>query len=361
MLRNPWIRSLGLAGLVAIFSGCNGCNDDPGPPPAASAGEAPPQYNPVVEPLPKPPRGLDEPPAPEGNPTTPEKAALGKQLFFDHRLSADGRFSCSSCHAPTNGFGGPQKVAPGYTRHAPSLWLVGYLPKLGWDGAWDSLESATRAMFESMAGEKKDVAARAKEIASVAGYEAQFKTIFPKRGVAPDTVIEALAAFQRTLLCGDSVYDKFAGGDAASLTDQQKAGLELFGGKAGCAGCHTLPFFSDAYAGEGGFHNTGIGHFAPNHPKLDLGRKTITQNDEDFGAFRTPTLRGIPGSGPYYHDGSMKVVDGVVVYMASGGRANQNLSKKMHSGKITPQEVQSIIDFLPTLACSQKVALPKLP
>jgi cytochrome c peroxidase len=315
-------------------------------------------------PLPTPPKSLGKPKVPKDNPLTPAKVALGKKLFFDKRLSADGSRACYSCHQDADGTGGHEPLAIGamekqLTRHAPTMWNVAYLPRLYWDGRADSLEAqATGAWAGGNMGVGKDkLADKADELYMLDEYTGLFDEAFPGIGGTPTTIAQALASYERTLFCGDTAFDKFAAGDQSALNAEQKAGWELFSGKANCHSCHTPPFFSDAYmAEEGAYHNTGMGMQGKKKDEIDPGRQKISKIDSEYSAFKTPSLRNISKSAPYFHNGSIKTLEEAVRFMAGGGFKNPNLDAKLVDKKLTDAEIKSLVAFLGALECDGKLA-----
>ena len=231
----------------------------------------------VTKPAPPAPKGpkaddfklptLGAVPVPADNPQSEEKVALGHQLFFDPRLSVDGSRSCYSCHLNEDGTGGHLPIAVGakekqLTRHSPVLWNVGYLPRFYWDGRSESLEAQGLAAWAggNMGVGKENLAAKAKEISAIPAYKKAFAKVFPGKEVTPEIVMQAIAAYERTIVCNDTRYDKFASGQKTALDDSEKRGLELFMGKAGCVTCHAPPHFSTAFlAKDGAYFNTGRG------------------------------------------------------------------------------------------------------
>ncbi len=335
------------------------------PVPATSAAAAAPpgQTLPALKP---PPKSLGAIKTPSNNPTTPAKVALGQKLFFDKALSVDGSRACYSCHLNEDGTGGhdPIAIGPGdklLTRHSPQLWNVAYLPAFYWDGRSDSLEAqATAAWAGGNMGVGKDgLQKKADEIGLKPEYEALFSAAFPGEGATPDTIVQALAAYERTLTCGETAWDKFVGGDAAALNEQQKQGWDLFRDKAGCASCHTPPFFSDAVLAAGGaYHNSGVGFEGKQEAEIDVGRQAVSKSASDFGAFKTPSLRNISKTAPYFHDGSVATLEAAVQFMAKGGYKNKNLDPKFVDRKLTDAEVKAVVAFLESLTCEGSLVPP---
>jgi cytochrome c peroxidase len=312
------------------------------------------------------PHDLGKMPIPEANPMSPEKVELGRKLFFDARLSVDGSRSCYSCHLNEDGSGGKDPIAIGakeklLTRHSPALWNVGYLPRLYWDGRADSLEAQGTAAWAggNMGVGKENLEKKAKEIGALPEYKAAFKAVFPEKGATAETVMQAVSAFERTLVCDDTAYDRFAKGDKSALTEPQKRGLEVFMGKAGCVACHAPPFFSTSFLGkDGAYFNVGVGYEGKAPEAVDVGRKKVSESDADMGAFKVPSLRNVSKSAPYFHDGSKKTLEEAVRFMANGGFKNANLSPLLTDRKLTDAEIGSIVTFLGALDCTSKIEAP---
>lgn len=294
---------------------------------------------------------------PGDNPQTPEKAKLGHQIFFDKRLSVDGSRSCYDCHKNEDGNGGHEPIAIGpgekkLTRHSPVMWNVGLLPALYWDGRAATLEAqATGALAGGNMGlGKENLEKKAAEIAAIPAYKAAFDAAFPGEGTTAATIAKALSAYERTLVCDNTAYDKAKAGDATAMTPEQKKGEELFNGKAGCMACHTAPFFSTAYLAPT-FYNVGIGTQGKPEADVDAGRAAHTKADADWAAFKVPTLRNVAKSAPYFHDGSVAKLEDAVRLMASGGIANKNKTPILVDKQLSDDEVKSIVAFLGALDC----------
>jgi cytochrome c peroxidase len=305
---------------------------------------------------------------PADNPMTAAKVQLGHQLFFDPRMSASGTKSCYSCHQNEDGTGGHDPVAikdngEPAGRHAPIMWNVGYLTALYWDGRAQTLEQQGLAAWAGMLGVGKDnLAKKAAEIGAIAGYKTQFDKAFPGEAITPEVVIKAIATYERTMVCADTAYDKYQAGDKAAMTAKQVAGYKLFIGKAACTSCHTVPFFSDAYTTpQGAYHNVGVGTAVIPKADVDSGRKKVTGIDSQWSAFKTPSLRNVTESGPYFHDGSAITVKEATKLMASGGLENEFLDPQLKDRHLTGTELALLIDFLGALECPGQLAVPLLP
>ena len=256
--------------------------------------------------------------------------------------------------------GGPKPEGPTTDRHAPALFNVAYLPAYYWDGRASSLEEVVQTELSKRVAEGK-LGERAAALAKVPGYAAQFSSIFSEKTTPSAAVVTALEAYLRTLTCGDTPFDRFQAGDQSAMTLQHQRGWETFNGKAKCVTCHAPPFFSDAYGDAPSFHNTGVATVDRSEDNMDPGRAAVTKEDADKGAFRTPSLRNVTKTGPYFHDGSMPTVDGAVIFDARGGVKNPRLSKSLKDRKLSPAELQSVIDFMGALVCDTTVSAPPLP
>ena len=274
----PFRTTLALAILHVSLGGCS-----------TSTGPAVPSEPRVSE--------LPPPPIPADNPSTAEKIALGKQLFFDKRLSGDGSASCETCHVREKGWTDGQvlSVRPGgvrNTRHSPTLYNVAYLKTWYWDGRAPTLERQVAAAWAVQMN--ADVAKVTSTIAAVPGYREQFQKVFGGPPT-PANIPMALAAYLRTLNSGDSPWDRYEKGQRSAVSADAIEGYALFTGKGRCVVCHTPPVYTDSL-----FHNVGLelGKATP-----DPGRFNVTKEAKDRSAFKTPTLRSVAISQPYFHDG----------------------------------------------------------
>ncbi len=334
--------------------------------------EKPPEPPAVVEEiaaLPPAPSEFPEMKVPEGNPQSMVKALLGAQLFFDPRLSVDGTRSCYSCHQNEHGNGGETPLAVGakdkqLTRHSPVIWNTAYFDRFYWDGRADSLEAQAKGAW---AGGNMGVGAdrlerKAKELSKIGTYKTAFEKVFPGEGMTPDTIAKALASYERTITCDDTAYDRFAKGDEAALTDQQKQGWAIFMGKGQCGVCHAPPLFSSAMGvPDGVYYNVGIGTDGVAEEDVDIGRAAVTKQDADWAAFKVPSLRNVSKSAPYFHDGSVPTLEGAVRLMASGGIDNKNKSSLLADRGLDAAEIGALVAFLGALDCSRDLVPPDLP
>src|SRR5574337_1233701 len=308
----------------------------------------------------KMPSGLQEDAAyiPPHNPLTTDKINLGKALYFDARLSADGIIACATCHAPDKGFSDDRPTSTGIKgqvggRNAPVTINRLFSQDQFWDGRSPSLEDQALGPVQNPIEMGHTLQGMVATLDKLGGYREQFKKAFGTP-VTKEGVARAIASFERTLLCGNSAFDKFKAGDKKALTESAQRGLTLFNGKANCQTCHTGFNFTDE-----SYHNLGVGM---DKTDPDLGRFKVTKKESDKGAFKTPTLRNIAASAPYLHDGSAKTLDEVIDLYDKGGIKNPNLSKEIKPLKLTAQEKSDLAAFMKSLSCPDlKVAAPALP
>ena len=293
------------------------------------------------------------------NPNDAAKVALGKQLYFDGRLSKNGAIACAFCHNPGTGWADPRQTSIGIGgglggRQAPTVLNTGFNSLQFWDGRARSLEEQALGPIQNPIemGETHENIVR--KLNGIKGYQQQFRTVF---GTNPNLqgVAEAIAAFERTVISTNSAFDKYAMGDTKAMDAAAVRGMALFKGKARCILCHNGPNFTDNQ-----FHNLGVPQIGP--MKKDLGRYYVTKDDTHKGAFKTPTLRSITETAPYMHDGVFKNLGEVVDFLNNGGGKNPNLSPLMKVVHLRPEEKMDLINFLKALTGeSMKFELPKLP
>lgn len=275
---------------------------------------------------------------PANNPTSAEKIQLGKQLYFDGRLSADNKVSCATCHDPAKGYSNGEQFATGIEgkkggRNAPTVINSAYQRYQFWDGRANSLEDQALGPVQNpieMNMKLDDVVAK---LNAIPGYREQFQKVFGT-DVTADGMAKAIAAYERTIISCDAPYDRFKAGDKTALSESAQRGMKLFFGKANCSACHSGFNFTD-----NAFHNIGI-------PGSDEGRTVISKSLGDKGAFKTPTLREIAKSGPYMHDGSLNSLEEVVAHYIKGGTANPQLDEELYPLKLTKDEIADLVTFL---------------
>ena len=302
------------------------------------------------------PPGLQESAAfiPDDNPFTPEKIALGKQFFWDKRWSRNGTVACVTCHEPTHGWGDPRQFSARWdgtptSRHSPTLVNRLFSDAQQWTGQRTSLED------QAIKASDQSPELLVKNLGAIPYYQQQHRKIFGT-DLNPEGVAKAIAAYERTILSGNSPFDRFNGGDKKALSAAAQRGLALFQGKANCVTCHVSFNFTDE-----NYHNLGVGM---DNAKPDLGRFTVTKNDDHRGAFKTPTLRDVAKRPPYMHDGSLKTLEDVVAFYNKGGTPNQWLSKDIRPLNLTPVEQKDLVAFMEALTgqvAPEVSTPPKLP
>jgi cytochrome c peroxidase len=310
------------------------------------------------------------------NPMTRAKIELGRQLYFDTRLSSDRSVSCASCHSPDFGYAFNSRFGVGISgqegnRNSPTAYNRILSGAQFWDGRAESLEAQAVGPIANPIemGNTHDVAV--KTIKEIPGYVAQFGAIFPEEGVTIDAIGKAIATFERALVTGPSAYDyaeelaKFeqldpaeledikefepelyeqyqaikSGAERAPMSAEARLGRELFfSQRVNCSACHVGPNLADEL-----YHNLGVG-MEGDSP--DVGRFAVTGDPKDWGAFKTPTIRNVAQTAPYMHDGSLATLYEVVEHYARGGIPNRNLSDKIVKIDLTEEEKQALVAFM---------------
>jgi cytochrome c peroxidase len=287
---------------------------------------------------------------PASNPLNEAKAALGKRLFFDTRLSADEWLSCASCHDPFHAFSETRKLSVGVRgqrgkRHAPTLLGRGMGQSQFWDGRAGSLEEQVLQPILNPDEMGTSVESVLQRLHQDPAY----------RGLTRESLADALASYLRTIRSENSHYDLFVSGWTIVFSDLELEGLRLFRGKARCYLCHSGPQFTDE-----GFHNTGV---AWSEGALqDEGRATVTGKTYHRGAFKTPTLREVGQRGPYMHDGSLATLEDVIEFYDGGGNHNPYLDENIVPLHLSEAEKRALLAFLRTgLSGSMLDGMPEKP
>lgn len=332
---------------IAVIAGCNKNTTE-----TTTGG-----FTPEIQPLPPQLATYEAMSIPADNAMTPEKVALGRQLFFDERLSADGSRSCYSCHVCEKGLtdGLPKAVGAlnkQLPRSSPTLWNIGYHKEFYWDGRSASLEKQAMAAWTgaNMSAKADEIAAK---LNALEGYRAQFQKVF-QSDATPDNIVKAIAAFERTIISGNTAWDRWRAGDQQAISMSAYRGWNIFQAIK-CNNCHDGVLFTDQQ-----YHNVGIGM---DQKEPDAGRFNATKKPEDTGAFKTPTLRDIAKSAPYFHDGSANTLEEAVDIMLAGGKPNQYLDKKnLQPHKILPEQREDLLNFLRSLTVDDcNLTKPPLP
>jgi cytochrome c peroxidase len=304
------------------------------------------------------------------NPMTRAKIELGRQLYFDTRLSKDNSVSCASCHHPDSGYAKNTRFGVGINgqeggRNSPTSYNRILSDLQFWDGRAATLEEQAKGPIQNPIEMGNSHEVCVKTVGDIPGYKIQFEKIF--NGPADiENIAKAIATFERAVVTGPSPFDynevlvalkgedeedikanptlaaKFEAAKAAlaktPMSESAIRGRELFFGKANCTACHVGPNLSDEK-----YHNLGVGMDAE---KPDLGRSEISKDVKDTGAFKTPTIRNIALTGPYMHDGSQKTLDDVVEWYAKGGHPNPHLSDKVKKLELSDQDKKDLVEFM---------------
>jgi cytochrome c peroxidase len=336
--------------------------------------------------------GLPLLPVPADSPLTPARVALGRKLFMDRRLSRNGTMSCGMCHVPEQGFTSNEMATSiglegrSVRRNAPTLLNVGYLQPLFHDGRETSLETQVWSpLLAASEMGNPSVGAVVELVRGLADYRGLFERAFGGRRAGVETIGQALASYQRTLVSAGSRFDRWHyGGDAGALDPIERAGFDLFAGKGACIQCHPVTrrfaLFTDQR-----FHNTGVGwarsmvraathrvQLAPGvfaeipasvvatigePPPADVGRFEITQDPADRWAYRTPTLRNVALTAPYMHDGSLPTLEAVVAFYDRGGVDNPGKDPRIRPLGLDGDERRALAAFLRALTGENVEAL----
>lgn len=297
---------------------------------------------------------------PSNNKPNKERIALGAALFFDPRLSGDGNMSCATCHNPGLGWSDGQPTARGVNssilaRATPTILNTGYNSIQMWDGRKKTLEEQAMSPMLSKEEMNMDIAKLFQYLNSSQGYQVKFEKAYPGEGINETTLSKAMAAFQRTVVSKNSSFDRWVLGDTKAMTPQQIQGFKIFAGKGNCLACHSEANFTD-----NGFHNLGLASFGK--PDPDMGRYAIRPINAMKGAFKTPTIRDVAKTAPYFHDGSAKTLMEVVEHYDRGGDVKTNLSPNMKPLNLTQSEKEALVAFMESLSSPYNAfAIPELP
>jgi len=338
--------------------------------------------------------GLPPVPIPADNPQSPAKIALGDKLFHDKRFSIDGTVSCANCHDDKKAFTDNLQVSVGHhgltgTRNAPTVLNAAFYKSQFWDGREPTLEAQSKGPFVNpVEGGLANHQPILDIVRSDPAYQSAFKEAFSitDQKVTIDHVAKAIASFERTLVSGNSAFDRFYfKGDKAALSDQQQRGLKLFLEQGRCVSCHVIEQ-NQALFTDSRFHNIGIGINAvqqditrlaqafleaknkggdvdkivlTDKKSSELGRFAVSDALADIGGFKTPTLRNIALTAPYMHDGSLKTLKEVVIHYnnggvtPAGGKVNDFLSGGIRPLNLTDTQIDDLVAFLQALTSAQ--------
>lgn len=329
-------------------------------------------------------------PVPKDNPQSPEKIALGKQLFWDARLSGDGSMPCVSCHLPPLGWGDNNAISRGYPgtqhwRNSQTILNSAYYNKLFWDSSSTSLESEASSAAEGSVAGNGDPSVMEMRMRFIPEYVESFKKVFGAEWPRMNDAYRAISAYQRTVVSDASKvpFDRYAKGDKKALDASQTRGMALFNGKAGCIQCHNGPLASDQKLHDiglpdfPGFKDTplyqvthrwqqyqkGVSENRYRNADRDYGLFYVTKNPKDAGKFRTPSLREAKYSAPYMHNGVFATLNEVVDFYDRGGEAGTNKSPLIKPLGLTAQEKKDLVAFIEALSMTEPLIHddPKLP
>ncbi|MBC3884116.1 cytochrome-c peroxidase [Undibacterium griseum] len=333
---------------------------------------------------------LPPPPVPKDNPQTKEKIALGKQLFWDGRLSGDGSMPCVSCHVPGLGWGDGGQISRGYPgskhwRNSQTVLNAAYYNKLFWEGSVTSLESQAPSAAEGGVAGNGDPSVMEMRLRFIPEYVAIFKKVFGGEWPRMNDAYRAIASYERTVVSDTSKvpFDRYLKGDKTALNESQKRGMALFNGKAACIQCHNGPLASDQkfYAlglpDFPGFkddplsqvthrwehYQKGVSEDKYRRADMDYGLYYMTKNQKDIGKFRTPSLREVKYTAPYMHNGVFTTLQEVVDFYDRGGDQGTNKTSLIKPLKLTALEKKDLIAFLEALSMSEPLIHddPRLP
>ncbi len=298
-------------------------------------------------------------PAPADNQLTPDRAELGKILFFDPRLSGSNWISCATCHNPALGWsdGLPTAVGVGMKilhRATPTILNTAYNRIQMWDGRAPSLEDQATGPLLSPDEMNQNLDDLFEELSAIPGYKELFEKSYPGEGISKKTISKAIASFERTVVSTEAPFDKWRKGDQKAISESAKRGFVLFEDKANCTACHQGFNFVD-----NGFHNIGLKKISESP---DEGRFAHKKVKVLKGAFKTPTLRDIALTAPYMHNGAYKTLQEVVDHYNRGGDDRENLDPNLKPLNLTDQEKVDLVAFMRSLTGKHMViTVPQLP
>lgn len=278
---------------------------------------------------------------PKDNPTTAEKIALGRKLFFDKRLSLDETVSCATCHVPEFAFTDRKTVSEGIKgrntqRNSPSILNAGYLKTVMFDAHLSTLEMQVIVPIQEHVEMDMKMLDLIKRLSAVPEYQNAARQIYG-RDFDAYVLTRSISAFERSLISQNSRYDQFVQGEKNALSTEEKAGMQLFNEKLYCSVCHPAPHFTTYMAENNGLYK----EFGE-----DKGRFRIFNDSLDIGKFKVPSLRNIELTFPYMHDGSLKDLDQVFDHYVEGAKGHSLQSKVIVPFKLTETERSQLKAFL---------------
>ncbi len=293
-------------------------------------------------------------PQPADNKLTPQRIELGKLLYFDKRLSSSEKISCATCHNPKHGWSDehPTPKAVGHNglvgpRNSPTILNSAYQSRQFWDGRVRTLEEQALGPIQTGVEMHMPLTVLLPKLNNIKEYQKLFKKAYPKSGgvITSDYLAKAIASFERTVVSTESPFDRYIKGDKKAISKKAAEGFKLFKGKAKCTDCHDGFNFTD-----GSFHNIGLND-GELHGK-ELGRYNVKHRASWYGVMKTPTLRDVAKSYPYFHDGSVKTLEEATAICANGGRYEHNVRNKstyIKNRHLSEDEIAKIVLFMKTL------------
>jgi len=285
----------------------------------------------------------------DDNPMSRAKIELGRALYFDPRLSADGTISCATCHDPSKGFSDGRATSAGIRgqtggRSAPTVINRLFSADQFWDGRAADLEAQALGPVQNPIEMGNTLEGMVANVMGLKGYGPLFQAAFGSPEITAERVGQAIATYERTVISGNAPFDRYMAGDKKAMSESAVRGMAIFNDakRGNCVTCHAGFNFTDE-----SYHNLGAGM---DKPKPDLGRVEISKAATDTGAFKTPTLRNIKETAPYLHDGSEKTLMDVVAFYNRGGVPNQWLSKEIRALNLTEQEKKDLVAFMEALS-----------
>jgi cytochrome c peroxidase len=285
-------------------------------------------------------------PTPADNPQDAAKIALGRQLFFDKRLSIDGSVSCASCHDPRKAFTDQRATSIGIKgqlseRNAPSLLNAAFLKTAMFDAHLQTLELQVIVPIQEPVEMGHNMKNLIKQLRQIPEYQAAAQTIFG-RDFDAWVLTRSISAFERSLLSMNAPFDQFMAGNTKAISKEQQAGWKLFSEKLFCTKCHPAPYFTTFEAANNGLYKSYEG-------KTDQGRFRIHHDSSEIGTFKIPSLRNLPLTFPYMHDGSLQTIEAVLAHYQKGGAKHPLQNKALVPFELTKSEKQQLLAFFNAL------------
>ncbi len=292
-------------------------------------------------------------PAPKENPITEEKIELGKFLFFDPRLSRNNTVSCASCHIPYYYWTDKVPKAVGIegrkgSRNTPTIINSAYLHTFFWDARAQSLEEQALGPVEAKAEMDLSPDELVRKLRRIKGYRELFKKVFPGEGITKESIAKAIATFERTVVSGESPFDRWVKGEENAISAEAKEGYGIFVDDGHCKSCHNGFNFTNE-----SLNNIALGDDDP-------GAFILNKNPIWRGSFKTPTLRNVAETSPYFHDGSVHTLEEAVYICGNGGRYKDlpGRSPFFRDRGLSMEQVRKVVRFLETLTEERPMVMP---